>query len=403
MASNEEFFRERRAAAVFKHGILSRYTVVFASKAGSTTAGNRVVFLDGYAGPGRYEDGSDGSPLLLAQSAEFVGSYRDVRGVFVESNVEHFANLQLVLGELGDPRFRALPGSIDEHLTQILAQAGDAALFAFLDPFGAALARSRIVEDLLRRQAGPTEVLLHFSLSTVARTGGLVRAILRKGRPPTSSEALAIANLDRFLGGTWWQPAFAQVESGEDLGTATTVAQQVAADFCQSVERETGFRSVAMPVRMRPEQLPKYLLVLFTRHPEGEWQFASALGKAGTDWHRAWRAEEYSKARLLEQLDGHPSLFDAPGYEFDPAVYERALRNEWIEGITANITDLLARKGHPVRLDGHVVDVYGRYLGSAWIPHVRAAVKQLYAAGLVSLAGTGEFHREPIRLLRQPT
>jgi hypothetical protein len=67
MSSNDEFFRERRAAAVFKHGILKRYPVVFASKTGQWSKGHRVVFLDGYAGRGRYDKGEPGSPMLLAQ------------------------------------------------------------------------------------------------------------------------------------------------------------------------------------------------------------------------------------------------------------------------------------------------------------------------------------------------
>jgi len=59
MSASDEFFAQRRAAAAFKHGILERYPVVFAGKAGSITSG-RVVFLDGYAGPGRYGMGRRG-------------------------------------------------------------------------------------------------------------------------------------------------------------------------------------------------------------------------------------------------------------------------------------------------------------------------------------------------------
>ncbi|MGH8922338.1 MAG: hypothetical protein ACRD0H_29040, partial [Actinomycetes bacterium] len=50
--------------------ILSRYPAVFAAKTGM--AGRRVVFLNDYAGRGEYEDGSPGSPLLLARTAEYV-------------------------------------------------------------------------------------------------------------------------------------------------------------------------------------------------------------------------------------------------------------------------------------------------------------------------------------------
>ena len=64
MTSNEGFFARKQAAAVLKHGILSRYPTIFASMAGSGEP--EVVLYDAYAGPGKYEDGSPGSPLLLS-------------------------------------------------------------------------------------------------------------------------------------------------------------------------------------------------------------------------------------------------------------------------------------------------------------------------------------------------
>lgn len=46
----------------------------------------------------------------------------------------------------------------------------------------------------------------------------------------------------------------------------------------------TGYMSVSMPIRPRPELPPKYVLVLFTRPVEGVWCFADALGPAGREW-----------------------------------------------------------------------------------------------------------------------
>lgn len=92
MSANEDFFRERRAQAVFKHGILSRYPVIFASKTG--WEGRPVAFLDGYAGRGEYDDGSPGSPLLLAKTAAKVQSFRRVSGIYVEKERTDFLNLQ---------------------------------------------------------------------------------------------------------------------------------------------------------------------------------------------------------------------------------------------------------------------------------------------------------------------
>lgn len=63
------FFEERQAAAILKHGILGRYVRTFCSKTGKESPGNRVVYLDGYAGQGAYDDGQPGSPILAAKTA----------------------------------------------------------------------------------------------------------------------------------------------------------------------------------------------------------------------------------------------------------------------------------------------------------------------------------------------
>jgi hypothetical protein len=123
------------------------------------------------------------------------------------------------------------------------------------------------------------------------------------------------------------------------------------------------------------------------------------LGKGGLDWQEAWRGEEEAKAQLVEEVTGQPGLFPVPEYQFDPKQYEQARRDAWVAGIKRNIAGLLTRSGR-LRLDAHTVDVYGEHLGAAWIPHVRAAVKQLHAERLVDCTGVGDFWRQTIRPLR---
>jgi three-Cys-motif partner protein len=54
--------------SVFKHDLIRRYLPIFAGKTGSRAGG--VVYLDGYAGRGRYEDGKPASAELILQIAE---------------------------------------------------------------------------------------------------------------------------------------------------------------------------------------------------------------------------------------------------------------------------------------------------------------------------------------------
>lgn len=94
VSPGDPFFISKNAAAVLKHGILSRYIVPFASKVGSTSEGKRVVVLDGYAGPGRYADGTEGSPALLARSATSVAAFRKLECHFVEQKFKSFNALR---------------------------------------------------------------------------------------------------------------------------------------------------------------------------------------------------------------------------------------------------------------------------------------------------------------------
>lgn len=68
------FFNEPQGAAILKHGILKRYLPLYATKVGSVAG--EVVYLDCYAGPGLYGDGSDGSPALALATADALAGYR---------------------------------------------------------------------------------------------------------------------------------------------------------------------------------------------------------------------------------------------------------------------------------------------------------------------------------------
>lgn len=395
MSRNDDFFATKKSEAVFKHGILSRYPAVFAAKAGMNVRDHRVTFLDGYAGPGRYDDGEPGSPLLLVESARQVESFRSVRGIFVERNDAHFANLAQVLSEVECVREPVLfHRSLDDCLPEILDLVKDDALFAFLDPFGPALDFHLIRSGLLSRPARPsTEVLLHISVSAVARMGGQLRTARADGKPLTGSSLATARRLNRFLGGEWWQQHFAAVSGKDDGYQATQAALTVADTYRDMITAATGFMSMSMPVRPRPNLLPRYVLALFTRHVEGVWCFADALGKAGVDWRHACDAAAWNRGTSPEQ----PTLFDMEMTAPAGNTAEPVKNKEWTAAIAANILHLATTIG-PFRIADRVAEVYGDTLGSAWIPHVRAAVRDLHQQGLIANDGKGQrFHYALIR------
>ncbi|PZG42765.1 hypothetical protein C1I98_19450 [Spongiactinospora gelatinilytica] len=167
------------AQSVFKHEILRQYLPPFIAMPGSTAVGKQVVVLDGFAGRGRYPDGSPGSAELILRAMRSFQNSRNVFGFFVEKDQALYANLSGVVEEYSSQGLsaRAFAGSVEDHLDIVIRQAAPSPLLLFLDPCGAGLPFDRLVQVLVgpRRAARPqTEVLLNFSADLTRRAAGVV-------------------------------------------------------------------------------------------------------------------------------------------------------------------------------------------------------------------------------------
>lgn len=392
----------RRASAVFKYGLLRRFPVAFATRVGAWSAGRRAVFLDGYPGPGQLADGSPGSPLLVARGGDLVAqeSGGSITGIFVESDRSVFANLRGALATHTEFDYRLFAGELADHLPGILRLVPDSALFAMLDPGSTALDRDQLTGQLLARGLAPTEVLVHLDVRAVARIGGILRSSTEEYRIPDEVDTRTIDYLDRFLGGQWWHREAITVPDADDLGRAGRAATRIAGRFAQHVTKRTGFRSVILPVRLRPAHQPTALLMFFAKGRDGFWQFADTVGQAGLDWYEHWQAEQIREQRRCEERAGQMSLF---GLDDDPlgAVPDTRQRHheaQWVSAIERNIVRLLGEHG-PFTLADRVSEVYGDTLGLAGAAHVRQAVRTLHDDGLLAQDGSDDrYYSRPLRL-----
>jgi len=147
-----EFFRKKRAPAVLKHGVLSRYLVPFTTKTSSAATGGRVVVLDGYAGSGRYDDGSAGSPIFIAAAARRLPPGRKAQLLFVEEKPARVAKLRQVLSaEAADIDWTVEKGTVEQYLDQALTIADGVPFFALLDPCGLGLTFEDIATKIYGR------------------------------------------------------------------------------------------------------------------------------------------------------------------------------------------------------------------------------------------------------------
>jgi three-Cys-motif partner protein len=368
--AGDQYWGQQGLPSVFKHDLLRRYLPRFAGKTGSQSAG--VVYLDGYAGRGRYEDGTPASAerilqIALNQSAHGI----HYRLFFFEPDPQSYPVLKAVVAEYvaRGVQAEASPEEVINGLGRVLDAATNLPLFLFLDPCGLGLPFSVLASTLSGPRAAvwpPTEVLLNFSLDAVRRIGGHVKS-------PTPNER-TMTRLDEALGGDWWRDVVRQNDADEAV-------DQIVHGFMERLGQAAEMDIFAIPVRRAPSHKPVYFLVFGTRKALGVWHFADDTARATETWWGTLDALEVARQEKI----GQDSLFDIPIITHpDLGVVEAEARPV----IAENITHLVAKHG-PTRMGDFPFEVFGDYLGRVRETVVRAAIKDLYASGKTPSNGVG--------------
>lgn len=370
---DSQFFVSKKAAAVLKHGILRQYVVPFASKVGSYATDSRVVYLDGYAGPGRYAEGTPGSPALVLQYAAELAPSRTLDCYFVERKREDYRRLKTLVE---DARAKgvsaeALHGRVQKQVDYVLQRAEGAPLLAFLDPFGLGLSFDDLTGKIFgpQRPRGPggrnaTEALLNFSANAVRRIGGLLKSTTEH-----RNRAATLSAMDAACGGPWWRGEFL------DSGSNSEAVERIAQGFAVRVGKAIHSDAWTVAVRNRVHHQPVYHLVFFSRSDHGMWLFGEANSLAQAAWRR-----ECIAPPSPDQLFGDADMFEAE---------EKRRHEQWVREIKTNIERLLTEHGTFTVRDRHI-EVMGSTMDQARKKHIREAVKQLHNERKTSCNGKGD-------------
>ncbi|MFE9455157.1 three-Cys-motif partner protein TcmP [Streptomyces sp. NPDC006739] len=374
--ASSPFFVSKKAAAVLKHAILDSYVVPFASKVGRYAPDGRVVYLDSYAGPGRYEDGTPGSPALILDSAARIAGFRQLDCYFIERGRRSYRSLAALVEDARSQGLaaHALQGRAEKHLDQVLQRAAGSPLFAFLDPFGLGLSFQALTQQIFGSRSAhgttgrhATEVLLNFNANAVRRIGGLLTSPKdTPGKPAT------LRAMDAACGGSWWREEF------EASKNNTEAVARITTGFAQRVARTVRAGYWTIDVRNRAHHQVAYHLVHFSRHKDGLWLFGEAASLAQVAWRRA----------CLPPPD-EGTLFGAVD-TFDEEEEQRA--QAWVRQISQNI-ERLQRDLGPFTIGDRQAEVLAGVLGQARSKHIRAAVKQLHKDGKTDCSGVGDVRR----------
>jgi three-Cys-motif partner protein len=137
----------------------------------------RVIYLDGFSGPGVYKGGEPGSPIIALKTA--YEHFRPINGeavfLFVEDRADRVANLRLEVSKLALPKNYKVhieSGQFEAIVSKILDDLEKdgrslAPTFAFVDPFGFSGLPFELMGRLLRHNR--SEAFITFMVDSVNR------------------------------------------------------------------------------------------------------------------------------------------------------------------------------------------------------------------------------------------
>ena len=163
-----------------KHRILGGYLKAWFPILGSSN--RKIIYLDGFAGPGEYEGFEDGSPIIALKIAKdhALREHRILKNTeivfyFIDKNADYCENLKLKIKKMGLPekfKWYAECGKFDEHLSSVLdqleeAKSSIAPTFAFIDPFGYSDTPLSVISRFMKN--AKCEVFINFMVGPINR------------------------------------------------------------------------------------------------------------------------------------------------------------------------------------------------------------------------------------------
>ena len=159
-----------------KHEILERYLNAWFPILAKYN--QRIIYLDGFCGPGRYKGGEDGSPIIAIKKAlNHFGKLkdRDISFIFVDERKDRIEHLQSEIASMTIPSNFSIYTEVSEFektVSQILSDLKSknlnlAPTFAFLDPFGFKGIPFALIKELLSNPK--TEVFINIMAEFINR------------------------------------------------------------------------------------------------------------------------------------------------------------------------------------------------------------------------------------------
>jgi three-Cys-motif partner protein len=152
------FFDESSEQSRIKAEIVAKYLWAWAKVVIPTTKkrDNRIAYIDLFAGPGRYKDGTKSTPLLVLEKAiDDPDMCEMLVSIYSDADPENVESLQQIIGTIPNidklkHKPKVYSEIVDEKITEIFESTSLIPSLTFLDPWGYKGLSCRLVNSVIK-------------------------------------------------------------------------------------------------------------------------------------------------------------------------------------------------------------------------------------------------------------
>lgn len=342
MGQTREFFKIKKGWSLQKDEIFDHYLKPYIAKILST--GKPLTIIDCFAGKGRFEDGSIGSPVIIAKHIKSVleGNSRNknIQGIFIENKYAR----ELEINLKGYKNCEVWSGTFEDTMSKILAINSLFNVFLYVDPYGIKCLNFEQFELIKNKHFCSLEMLLNFNSFGFLREGCRLLTLdyenlFKEDQSEDEyelDEANNITHMNNIAHGEYWQSI---IEDYKNNKIGMSKAEELFINEYMNQHKNLFTYVINIPIRLKIKNIPKYRLMYGSNHRDGIILMADNMS-------RKWK-----ELRDI-QRGGQKVMFE---YEFpDPSIKPGFNLNE-------GILDILKEYKRPIPLGELLIKLIENY------------------------------------------
>ena len=240
-----------------------------------------LVYVDCFAGKGKFDDGKQGSPLIAldimrqALTSSAMNGNMLIDSTFIDLNYADDLRNNLK----AYPGVKIVSGAYEDIIGDLLKGKGGCNVFLYIDPYGIKSLNCSKFDEFANGRFYSIELLINMNSFGFIREGCRVMGKQFKidddsffddlleyepARLETSDKS--VEALNQIAGGDYWKSIIEQYTNGKIDGYKAE--EYFSEQYCQRLS-QTYTYVLNMPIRIKKWQHTKYRMIHATNHPDG--------------------------------------------------------------------------------------------------------------------------------------